>query len=186
MKTKFDIWKEYWDELDCPEKISIRNNYCSESNNEDELFCFDEEFFEMFFSGTSAIEVARAVFFGDIKSWNDDYIKFNGYGNLESMSSYDAVEDTEKYYLDEIYSHERSWSDYIDCDDVNDDFRGLCLEEVKKMVLAKRPNLDPENIEEEFDNGWDDDDENPDLALMSVSIIQYFDEDEKDGAEDMG
>lgn len=31
-------------------------------------------------------EVARAVFFGNIRNWRDDYIRLDGYENLESLS----------------------------------------------------------------------------------------------------
>ena len=48
---------------------------------------FDEEFFKIFFE--NPMEVARATYFGNIQNWNDDYIRFNAYGNLESMSSYE-------------------------------------------------------------------------------------------------
>jgi hypothetical protein len=53
-----------------------------------EVFTFDDEFFAMFFNG-NPLEAARATFFGDIRSWNDDYIRFNAYGNLESCSEYE-------------------------------------------------------------------------------------------------
>lgn len=43
---------------------------------------FDEEFFKIFFS--DPIEAARATYFGNIQNWNDKYIRFNAYGNLES------------------------------------------------------------------------------------------------------
>ena len=37
-------------------------------------------------SGYTEIEVARAVFFGNIKNWNDDYFMFDGYSNFCSCS----------------------------------------------------------------------------------------------------
>jgi hypothetical protein len=49
------------------------------------LYSFDDDFFDTYFS--NPMEAARATFFGDIKSWGDDYIMFNGYGNLESTSN---------------------------------------------------------------------------------------------------
>lgn len=52
------------------------------------MYSFDEEFFDMFFNG-NIIEAVRATYFGNIQNWNDDYIRFNAYGNLESMSSYE-------------------------------------------------------------------------------------------------
>ena len=50
----------------------------------------DDEFFDMFFEGRPA-EVARAIYYGDF-NYNDEYIKFNGYGNLETFSKYDYEE----------------------------------------------------------------------------------------------
>ena len=50
----------------------------------------DEEFFDMFFEGRPA-EVARAIYYGDF-NYNDEYIKFNAYGNLETLSEYDYEE----------------------------------------------------------------------------------------------
>ena len=55
-----------------------------------EVYENDEEFFDMFFEGRPA-EVARAIFYGDY-NYNDEYIKFNGYENLESLSEYDYEE----------------------------------------------------------------------------------------------
>lgn len=48
---------------------------------------FDDEFFNTYFD--DPYEAARAVFFGDIKNWNDDYIRFNAYRNLESTNTID-------------------------------------------------------------------------------------------------
>ena len=158
MKTKFDIWKEYWDDLSDDQKISIRNEYCREvAHNEDDVYSFDEEFFELFFSESSAIEVARAVYFGNIQSWSDDYIKFNGCGNLESMSAYDVVVDTEKYYLNDIYEHEECWRDEIDEDEVDDDYRHQHWEAIRTILAEQEPELDGELIDEWLDNYWDED-----------------------------
>lgn len=52
----------------------------------EDVYPFDDDFFDMMFS--SRQEVARAVFFGDIHNWLDDYIYLNGYGNCESMNTY--------------------------------------------------------------------------------------------------
>ena len=51
-----------------------------------EVYENDEDFFNMFFEGRPA-EVARAIYYGDF-NYNDEYVKFNGYGNLESFSEY--------------------------------------------------------------------------------------------------
>ena len=52
-----------------------------------EIYEFDDDFFSTYFDGKPE-EAARATFFGNIQNWMDDYIRFNGYGNLESLSGY--------------------------------------------------------------------------------------------------
>ena len=51
-----------------------------------EVYENDEDFFNMFFENKPA-EVARVIYYGDF-NYNDNYVKFNGYGNLESFSEY--------------------------------------------------------------------------------------------------
>lgn len=46
----------------------------------------EEEFFNTFFEG-KVIEAVRAVYYGNY-NYNDDFVKFNVYGNLESISKY--------------------------------------------------------------------------------------------------
>lgn len=52
----------------------------------------DEDFFDTFF--TRPIEVARAISFGDYR-YSDEFVRFNGYGNLESLSDYEYKEELE-------------------------------------------------------------------------------------------
>lgn len=56
----------------------------------------DDEFWEIYFDDNPQ-EAARATYFGDIKNWNDPYIRFNAYGNLETTYKIDY-----KPYEDEI------------------------------------------------------------------------------------
>ena len=56
---------------------------------------FDDEFWDIYF-GDNAQEAARATYFGNIQNWNDDYIRFNGYRNLETTNTIDyEIYDTE-------------------------------------------------------------------------------------------
>lgn len=48
----------------------------------------DDEFWDIYFDGNPQ-EAARATFFGDIRNWNDPYIRFNAYCNLETTYSID-------------------------------------------------------------------------------------------------
>ena len=49
---------------------------------------FDEEFWDIYFHD-DPYEAARAVYFGNIQSWDDNYIRFNGYNNLETTNEID-------------------------------------------------------------------------------------------------
>ena len=53
----------------------------------------DDDFFDTFFYGRP-YEVAGAIFFGDY-NYNDYYVRFDGYGNLVSVSEYDYAQELE-------------------------------------------------------------------------------------------
>lgn len=61
-----------------------------------------EDFFSAYYSN-NPYEVARAVYYGDY-NFNDEYVKINVYGNLESISEYtfnDLIEDYKEEILTE-------------------------------------------------------------------------------------
>ena len=70
----------------------------------------DDEFFDMFFEGRPA-EVARAIYYGDF-NYNDEYIKFNGYGNLKTYSEY-GYEKLLKENIEEIIECLIEYVEYI-------------------------------------------------------------------------
>ena len=78
-----------------------------------EVYENDEEFFNMFFENKPA-EVARAIYYGDY-NYNDDYVKFNGYGNLKSFSEYDYEELLEEN-IEEITENLIEYAEYISID----------------------------------------------------------------------
>lgn len=82
-----------------------------------EAYEFDDDFFENYFS--SKEEVARATFFGDIQNWMDEYIRFNGYGNLESLNDYQYAKELEEG-ADEIIERFAELADdgKVDADEV--------------------------------------------------------------------
>ena len=56
---------------------------------------FDDDFWETYFKD-DPYEAARATYFGKIQNWNDEYIRFNGYKNLETTNEIDyTLYDTE-------------------------------------------------------------------------------------------
>ena len=116
---KYEKFLEAWNNLERSEKIACFNDYAREYNADDEIFDFDDDFFDMFYEGRPA-EAVRAAFFGNISNWNDEYIRFNGYANLVSMSEWEA-EEWANNYTDEIYEHEEIWSQYIDNEEEEDE-----------------------------------------------------------------
>lgn len=57
---------------------------------------FTEDNFNILTDGLPNIEIARAVLFGGIKNWNDDLIRWNEIGNLESLTYYEWYEELNK------------------------------------------------------------------------------------------
>lgn len=51
----------------------------------------DENFFDTYFNGRP-MEAVRAASYGEY-NYNDEYVKFNAYGNLESASENDVTEE---------------------------------------------------------------------------------------------
>ena len=82
----------------------------------------DEEFFNTFFE--NKIEVARAICYGDY-NYNDDYVRFNGYENLESFSEYDMIEKMK----DDIEEIVENLIEYYDCIEIYNEELQELLEE---------------------------------------------------------
>lgn len=121
-KISLEKFTEEFKNLTDREKIAIYNEYCLEHDDSDKMvYDFDEEFFEMAFEGKEPMEICRATFFGNITSWNDEYIRFNAYGNLESLSEYDAVEVAEDH-VNEIYEYEDVWNYNIESEEDEDTY----------------------------------------------------------------
>ena len=59
----------------------------------------DDEFFNTFFYNNPT-EAVRSAYYGDY-NYCDDYVRFNGYGNLESFNDYD-LEKEYKEYINQI------------------------------------------------------------------------------------
>ena len=59
----------------------------------------DEEFFNTFFYNNPT-EAVRASFYGDY-NYCDNWVKFDGYGNLKSVNDYE-LENEYKDYIDDI------------------------------------------------------------------------------------
>lgn len=73
-----------------------------------EFFENDEEFFNTYFN--SPMEAIRATYYGDY-NYNDDYVRFNGYGNIDSYDEYEKNEEI-KDCIDDIVDN---LIEYYDC-----------------------------------------------------------------------
>ena len=85
--TKELLYQDLSD-LEPGDLIEIHNCYCELINSEDQIHINDEMFFEIFFPNKPFSEVYQRVIHGSY-NWQDKYVKFDGYANLESFNSYD-------------------------------------------------------------------------------------------------
>lgn len=109
---KLETFREKFSNLYTQAKIEIYNNYCLEHGDPNkEFMVFDNEFFKINFK--NPFDSAKATFFGKIKNWSDEYIRFNAYGNLESFTNYEAEWEADDY-VDDIYEYPDVWGEYID------------------------------------------------------------------------
>lgn len=93
------------------------NEYASE-NGYEQIYDSVEEFAANF--ETEGAELARMVFFGDVKNWLD-MVYLNGYGNFESCWSVENspidIEELAKWMKDTNHQEYKDWLDNIDADD---------------------------------------------------------------------
>jgi hypothetical protein len=89
------------------ELVQLNNEYCQAQNYSDnEIFFNDEDFFSTFFE-KDVIGAVRAVSYGSY-NYSHEYVKFNGYGNLESFSYFntdelcESVETIAEYIADNL------------------------------------------------------------------------------------
>lgn len=70
-----------------------REIFCYNGGYEDiaDVYYSLEELIEM--SGLEGIDLARAIYFGDITSWNDEMFYFDSYGNISSCSEREQESD---------------------------------------------------------------------------------------------
>jgi len=87
--TIIDLIITQIEEMNSSELLELNNAFCQSANyDSDEIYENDEEFFNMFFEG-KPLEAVRAANYGEY-NYSDSYVKFNGYGNLDSLSVIDT------------------------------------------------------------------------------------------------
>ena len=88
---------------------------------------YDMDEFDEFMANYTPMEIAQMIFYGDEFDPNDEYFRFNAYGNLESADWHDVVAEAEDLVDDIInhlvncYSGDTPWPDLDDLVDADDD-----------------------------------------------------------------
>jgi predicted DNA-binding helix-hairpin-helix protein len=102
------------------ELVELNNDYCrSASYNDDEVHANDEDFFATYFDN-DVMGAVRAVSYGSY-NYTHTYVKFNGYGNLESFSY---------FRVDDLCENVETMAEYI-ADNLHD-FYQFDIEEVEE------------------------------------------------------
>lgn len=72
------------EEMTTRELVEVHNKYCEACNDMDnEIFENDDYFLETYYMNRPA-DLAMAIQYGDYR-YSDDFVQFNGYGNLDSF-----------------------------------------------------------------------------------------------------
>lgn len=106
------------------------NNYQNAICGNEQIYNNDEAFFNEYFE--NAFDAIKAISFGEYK-YADAYVKFDGYGNLESLAYVDSgidFDDLAEWYLDNE-----------DCEDILAEL----YEELENEAVRKALNLYSDN-----------------------------------------
>jgi len=109
-----DLMKIY-NQMDENEKGSFLTSLVQECNSWDgslegfETYENDEEFFQIFF-GNKVMEAVRAVSFGNY-NYSDSLVRFNGYGNLETLTDWELEQELKGSYIEIIETAQDLYND---------------------------------------------------------------------------
>ncbi|MFQ9922092.1 MAG: hypothetical protein ACLRVU_01190 [Beduini sp.] len=110
------------------EVISLYGNYLNECDSNNAIYKFCEEFFDEHF--TNPYEAARATQFGNV-NWADEFIRFDGYNNLQSTNIYALLDEARDNNDFKAYVLENYLDDYTD-----EDYKKEALKEALKLLEA--------------------------------------------------
>lgn len=80
-------FKQHLESMRFEDLIPLWNEWCAQYGQTDSIFDSIEEFAEL--SGEDSVELARKVFFGDVKNWGDK-VYLDGYENFVSCWSVES------------------------------------------------------------------------------------------------
>lgn len=125
-----DLIKEEISYLNFGTLLEAYNEYCS-FNSYEEFFINEEETFTTFFENMT--DIIRATQYGNYNLY-DEYIKFNGYGNLDSYSEEEIRDEilNDNSFIGFILEHLEG-CEFINFDEVTD-YEEEILKEAYKLI----------------------------------------------------
>lgn len=125
--TREEAIRTYVERLSGSELAELMQYMNSYDGCFEESTYYDMDSFDDFLDGYTPSEIARMIFFGGDFNPNDEYFRFNAYGNLESANWGDVAavaEDLVDDILDHLvnnYDGDTLWSDLSYMVDADDD-----------------------------------------------------------------
>jgi len=113
---KLQVVKDWLESKDNEELRTLWNEYAVENSPDDEIFENDEYFFNDFY-GQDVMGAIRAISYGNY-NFRNEYLQFNGYGNIESFDCYEIKDKIDMDVLaEDILENPKN---YYDLDDLEE------------------------------------------------------------------
>lgn len=124
----------YLDDFSLDDLIALWNEYASENSMDDYVYDSVEDVADI--TGIEGVELACAVFYGEVKSWNYP-VFFNGYANLVTLDNDNSPIDIgvlAQWMRDTNHQEWKEWLDNIEAYDFSDWLGGeLTNEELTEL-----------------------------------------------------
>ena len=166
----------YLSDMSFVDLVYIWNEYATETSYDYFIYEDVETFAEL--TETEGAELARMVFFGDVKNWGD-MVYLNGYGNFQSCWNVENspidIAELAQWMKDSNHSEYKEWLENIDADDFADWLGDeLTNEELTELYGDYIADVDEDDLD---DNGLPYNFDIEDLAKeLMVDWHQTFDD----------
>lgn len=165
----------YLDDFSLGDLIVLWNEYASENSMDDYIYDSVEDVADI--TGMEGVELARAVFYGDVKSWNYP-VFFNGYANLVTLDNDNSPIDIgvlAQWMRNTNHQEWKEWLDNIEAYDFADWLGGeLTNEELTELWSEYVQEVDEDDLD---GNGLPLNFDIEDLAReIMVDWHQHFDD----------
>ena len=125
--TREQAIKSYVEHLSKDDLVGLLQHMQAYDGCFEESIYHDMDEFDEFLDGYTPMEIAQMIFFGGDFNPNDEYFRFDAYGNLESANWGDVAAEAEDL-VDDILDHlvnyydgDTPWPDLDDLVDADDD-----------------------------------------------------------------